>query len=69
MSGCVSVLYYNARSILPKYDELVASCKVHNPDIVCIVETWLCTDIMDHEIDIPAYTLVRLDRNRHGGGI
>ena len=66
MSENISVLYYNARSLLPKYDELVG---IHNPDVVCIAESWLCSDINDREIDIPSYTLIRLDRNRHGGGV
>ena len=40
-----------------------------NPDIVCIVESWLSDDIQDNEISLPNYSVVRLDRNRHGGGI
>ena len=39
------------------------------PDVVCLVETWLCSDILDTEISIPNYSIVRLDRNRHGGGV
>jgi len=39
------------------------------PDVVCLVETWLCMDISDTEIYIPNYSFVRLDRNRHGGGV
>ena len=39
------------------------------PGIICIVESWLCKDIEDKEIDIPGYIVHRLDRNRHGGGI
>ena len=38
-------------------------------DIVCLVETWLCMDILDMKISIPNYSIVRLDRNRHGGGV
>lgn len=33
----LSILYYNARSLLPKYDALKANCLVYNPDIICIV--------------------------------
>ena len=32
-------------------------------------ETWLCPDVQDNELLIPNYTIVRLDRNRHGGGV
>ena len=41
-------------------------CVVNKPDIVCIVESWLCSDIDDVELSINVF---RLDRNRHGGGI
>ena len=42
---------------------------IHKPDIICIVETWLDESISDNEVGIQNYDIVRLDRNRHGGGI
>ena len=65
----IAFLYFNARSIIPKYDELCAIVAANSPDIVCIVETWLDSDITDSEIDLPGYEVHRLDRNRHGGGV
>ena len=65
----LSVLYYNARSILSKLDELHAAVLSQKPDLICIVETWLCEDVSDNELSLPDYQLYRLDRNRHGGGI
>ena len=59
----------NCRSMLPKFDELAALCSNDKPDIICHVETWLCKDVLDSEIHIPKYSILRLDRNRHGGGI
>ena len=38
---CLSILYFNARSILPSITELQATCLASNPDIVCITESWL----------------------------
>ena len=64
-----SVMYYNARSILPKMDELHVLVRAQNPSIVFIVESWISEDIQDCEISIEDYHIVRLDRNRHGGGI
>ena len=64
-----SILYFNCRSLLPKIDELSALCSAENPDIVCLVETWLGCDITDNEVLVPNYSIVRLDRNRHGGGV
>ena len=65
----LKILYYNARSLLPKIDELLLSADIHCPDVICITESWLCYDIQDTEIQNPGYQLVRLDRNRHGGGV
>ena len=65
----LKILYYNARSLLPKFDELLLSADTHCPDVICITESWLCNDIQDTEIAIPGYQLVRLDRNRHGGDV
>jgi len=65
----LSVLYFNCRSVLPKHDELVALCLSNRPDVICLVETWLSTDILDNEVAIPHYSLLRSDRNRHGGGV
>ena len=62
-------MYYNARSILPKMDELHVLVRAQNPSIVFIVESWISEDIQDCKISIEDYHIVRLDRNRHGGGI
>lgn len=68
-NNSMSILYFNARSVVPKHDELCMVVKVNNPDIVCIVETWLSADILDIEIVLLGYQVHRLDRNRHGGGV
>ena len=68
-SAYLSVLYFNARSIIPKLDELRALIEIHTPELICIVETWLCDSIADIELGIPNYRLIRLDRNQHGGGV
>jgi len=65
----INVIYYNARSLLSKLDELRAISETTKPDIICIVETWLDNEITDNEVCLVNYQLFRLDRNRHGGGI
>ena len=45
---CLSVLYYNARSLFPKLDDLRTNVMVKKPDVVCIVEIWLSEDISNH---------------------
>ena len=57
------------RSIIPKLDELRVIASLQNPDIICIVESWLDSSILDTELIISNYTLTRLDQTRHGGGI
>ena len=37
--------------------------------IICITESWLSSEILESEIAIPGFQIVRLDRNRHGGGV
>ena len=65
----LSILFYNARSLLPRFDELCTFCENNCPGVVCVVETWLGEEITDSEISLPDYQLYRLDRNRHGGGV
>lgn len=65
----INLLYFNVRSLLPKIDHLRSICLLYSPDIVCIVESWLDDTILDKEIRIQGYSLCRLDRTRHGGGV
>ena len=68
-STCLAILYYNARSLLPKFDELAATVEALKPTKICIVESWLSAEIIDSEISLVGYITYRLDRNRHGGGL
>ena len=65
----VSVVYFNVRSLLPKIDNLRLICASLCPSFVCVVETWLSSEIDDSEICIQGYTSIRLDSSRHGGGL
>ena len=60
---------FNARSIVNKRLDLLAKISALSPDVVMITETYLDNTIADSEILPPNYTVFRLDRNRHGGGI
>ena len=61
----------NARSILRQIDHLRVRVKDENPDVIGITETWLHEDILDREIQIPDYNIIRRDRKdgRKGGGV
>ena len=68
-SKSLSIIYFNARSLLPKIDELRAIAEADSPNILCVVESWLSNDISDNELAIDQYQILRLDRDRHGGGV
>lgn len=44
--------------MLPKHDELVSLCLTKTPDIVCLVEMWLNTEVLDNEVAIPNYSAI-----------
>ena len=65
----IYIVYYNARSLLSKIDELRLVYEAMKPDVICVVETWLDNDIVDNELILPNCQLFRKDRNRQGGGV
>ena len=66
-SDSLRILYYNARSLLPKLDDLFVTIETHNfPDIVCIVESWLGHDVRDQELQFQtiisiSYVMIEID--------
>ena len=60
----------NARSLLPKVDELIANLSVNTVNLVAVTETWLNDDIEDNLVSISGYNIFRRDRPyRRGGGV
>ena len=69
-------MFWNVRSLYNKLDSIRDVVMKEQPDILNISETWLNTNILDQEIVIQGYTLVRYDRPpnsnntiKKGGGI
>jgi hypothetical protein len=66
-------MYFNARSILNKLEELKIRINKENPDIIGISESWLHEGIDDSIVTIPGYVLYRKDRcdstKCKGGGV
>ena len=63
------VAHLNVRSLVNKLDDISHLVRSKSFDIFSVSETWLNPTILDTEIDIPGYTLVRHDRNgKRGGG-
>ena len=69
----LSCMYFNARSIVNKIDELELYIKEEDLDIIGITETWLTEEILTSEICPEGYTLYRKDRKdlvkTRGGGV
>ena len=62
-------LHINVNSRLPKIDEVKLIANKSNAAILGISETKLDETVMDSELSIEGYDLIRSDRNRHGGGV
>ena len=55
---------------LPKYyEELLIYMRDEPFDILTLNETRLDSSILDCEVQIPGYDIIRSDRNRYGGGV
>lgn len=63
----LTLLLWNARSIIPKRSELEVLLWTHDPHLVCITETWLTQGKV---FEIPNFITVRQDRlDGLGGGV
>lgn len=65
----LSLISFNARSIVNEVAKLEDILLIHSPDVVCITETWLHGDIHDSEIVPLSYSLIRTDHDSRGGGV
>ena len=63
------MLHLNVNSLLSKIDEMRYIAKCSNAAIIGITESKLDNSILNSEIDIPGYDVLRSDRNRNGGGV
>ncbi len=64
------VLYMNARSLLPKMDELLAYVVTEKPDVIAVTETWIKPDYLISEFSIPRYESFHKSRaHKKGGGV
>ena len=67
---CPSFFLTNARSILPKFDDLRLSSMTLHADVLIVTESWLHNDIDSDLLHLPDYKFFRCDRKqRKGGGV
>ena len=62
-------LHININSLLPKIDEVRSIAEKSNAAVIGITESKLDDSVENSEIKIDKYSLIRCDRNRHGGGV
>ena len=65
----IHLIHLNINSVLPKIDELLEIAKKTRATVIGLTETKLDATILDGEVNIEGYELIRSDGNRHGGGV
>ena len=63
------ILHLNINSLAPRTDEIRFIAKQSNASIIGISESKLDSSILNSELDIDDYDLIRLDRSRRGGEV
>ena len=66
-SNDLKIDHINAQSLLANMDEICLLINERKPDILCVSETWLTSDILDQHIAIPNFNVYRYDKGRGGG--
>ena len=61
------MIHLNTNSVLSKIDELRVIAKKSKAAVIGVPE--LDATVLDGEINIDGYEVMRSDRNRHGGGV
>lgn len=67
--GYLKLVYLNVRSLCSAFSNVVDFIITGNYDIVGLAETWLSNQIVNTQIHINGYKLVRIDRGKRGGGL
>ena len=66
----LQLIHLKINSVLPKIrDELHEIAKKTRATVIGLTETKLDATVLDGEVNIDGYELIRSSRNRHGGGV
>ena len=63
------LIHLNINSLLPKIDELRYIAKRTKAAVIGISKSNLVSTVLDPEIYIENYEILRFERNQHGGGV
>ena len=64
----LKLLHLNVRSLLRNISEIRLLLTQNDVHILSVNETWLDNSVLNNEIDIDDFQVIRKDRNRNGGG-
>ena len=62
-------LHLNVNSLLSKIEEMRQIALASNAAVIGITESKLDDTVLDGEVNIEGYEIIRADRNRNGGGV
>ena len=62
-------VHLNCNSLLNKIDEIRQFVTDFKPHVICFSETKIDSSVSNSEVSIDGYSVIRRDRNRHGGGV
>ncbi|XP_044582947.1 uncharacterized protein LOC123263967 [Cotesia glomerata] len=66
----LKICHLNAQSLIPHIDEFREYLRPLDFDIIAVTESWLSSSVVDAQVWLPEFYLLRNDRNRrHGGGV
>ena len=63
------IYHLNIHSLSNKLDELRLFCNEYKPHVLSLNETWLDENILDDELHLTSYNIIRRDRDSFGGGV
>ena len=63
------ILHLNVNSLLSKIEEMRQIALASNAAVIGITESKLDETVLDGEVNIEGYKIIRADRNRNGGGV
>ena len=65
----LQMIHLNINSVLSKIAEFRVVPKKSKAAVIGVTESKLDPTVLDGEVDIDGYEVIRSDRNRHGGGV
>ena len=63
------MIHLNINSVLSKIEELRVVARKSKAAVIGVTESKLDATVLDGEVNIDGYEVIRSDRNRHGGGV